>query len=233
MGFPLGNALNIQGSQLAVNYALGNRAVAIFGTARTVSRLALQAIEMVKNTVWPELSIAFGARNFDLVRTLHRRACQIAVFVSLGTVAMVAAFGPTFLHRWTLGKVPSSPGLVDMLLLVVVLYSLWSTSSTLVAAINLHERLATVYSIATGLTVIVTYFAARRFGLFGAAGSLLLSELIMDTYVLPSSLKISHDTWRGFLGAMMHYPHGLRPGPLWRRIRRRSHEIEAELETEN
>ena len=232
MGFPLGNALNIQGSQLAVNYALGNKAVAIFGTARTVSRLALQAVELVKNTVWPELSIAFGAGNYDLVRTLHRRACQIALFVSLGVVAIVATFGPTFLHKWTLGKVPSSPGLVDLLLIVVVFYSLWSTSSTLVAAINLHERLATVYAIATGCTVVVTYFAARHFGLFGAAGSLLLSELIMDVYVLPASLKISHDTWGGFMGAMVHYPRALRPGPLMRRLRRRSHEIEVELETE-
>jgi O-antigen/teichoic acid export membrane protein len=61
MGFPLGNALNLQGSVLAVNYALGPDALAIFIPARTVSRIALQMVEMVKNTVWPELSIAFGA----------------------------------------------------------------------------------------------------------------------------------------------------------------------------
>ena len=232
MGFPLGNAFNIQGSQMAVNYALGPDAVAIFIPARTVSRLALQVVEMVKNTVWPELSIAFGAGNFELVRTLHRRACQIALFVSLGVVAAVATLGPTFLHKWTLGKVPSSPGLVDLLLVVVVFYSLWSTSSTLVAAINMHERLATVYAIATGCTVVITFFAARQFGLFGAAASLLLSEVVMDVYVLPSSLKIAHDTWGGFLGAMMHYPQTLRPRALLRRVRRRTHEIEVELETE-
>jgi O-antigen/teichoic acid export membrane protein len=230
MGFPLGNALNIQGSQMAVNYALGPKAVAVFGTARTVSRLALQAVEMVKNTVWPELSIAFGAGNMEVVRTLHRRACQIALFMSLSVVVLVAALGPTFLHKWTLGKVPSSPGLVGLLLVVVVFYSLWSTSSTLVAAINLHERLATVYSFATGITVVVTYFAARRYGLYGAAGSLLLSELIMDAYVLPSSLRISHDTWGGFMRAMLLYPPSLRPKALVSRLRRRTHEVEAELE---
>jgi len=220
MGFPLGNAFNIQGSQMAVNYALGPDKVAVWITARTVSRLALQMVEMVKNTVWPELSIAFGAGNYALVRTLHRRACQIALFVSLGVVVVVAVLGPTFLHRWTLGKVPSSPGLVGLLLVVVVLFSLWSTSSTLVAAINLHERLATVYAIATGITVVITYLAARRFGLFGAAISLLLSELIMDAYVLPASLKISHDTWGGFLGSLMHYPVALRPRALVSRVRR-------------
>jgi O-antigen/teichoic acid export membrane protein len=230
MGFPLGNALNIQGSQMAVNYALGAHAVAVFGTARTVSRLALQAVEMVKNTVWPELSIAFGAGNMEVVRTLHRRACQIALLMSLSVVVIVATLGPTFLHKWTLGKVPSSPGLVGLLLVVVVFYSLWSTSSTLVAAINLHERLAMVYSFATGITVVVTYFAARKYGLFGAAGSLLLSELIMDAYVLPASLKISGDTWGGFMGAMLHYPQSLRPKALVARLRRRTVEVEVELE---
>ena len=230
MGFPLGNSLNLAGSQLAVNYALGPKAVAVFATARTVSRLALQAVEMVKNTVWPELSIAFGAGKMDVVRTLHRRACQIALFMSLSVVVIVATLGPTFLHKWTLGKVPSSPGLVGLLLVVVVFYSLWSTSSTLVAAINLHERLATVYSFATGITVVVTYFAARKYGLYGAAGSLLLSELIMDAYVLPSSLKISHDTWGGFLRAMLHYPQSLRPKALLSRLRRRTREVEVEME---
>jgi O-antigen/teichoic acid export membrane protein len=220
MGFPLGNAFNIQGSQMAVNYALGPDKVAVWITARTVSRLALQMVEMVKNTVWPELSIAFGAGNFALVRTLHRRACQIALFVSLGVVVVVATLGPTFLHKWTLGKVPASPGLVGLLLMVVVMYALWSTSSTLVAAINLHERLATVYAIATGVTVVVTYLAARQFGLYGAAISLLLSELTMDAYVLPASLKISHDTWGGFLGALIHYPVALRPRALASRVRR-------------
>ena len=230
MGFPLGNAFNIQGSQMAVNYAMGAKAVAVFATARTVSRLALQAVQMVSNTVWPELSIAFGAGNMEVVRTLHRRACQIALLMSLSVVVIVATLGPTFLHKWTLGKVPSSPGLVGLLLVVVVFYSLWSTSSTLVAAINLHERLATVYSLATGITVVVTYFAAKKYGLFGAAGSLLLSELIMDAYVLPASLKIAHDTWGGFLGAMLHYPQSLRPAALRSRLRRRTAEVEVELE---
>jgi hypothetical protein len=67
--------------------------------------------------------------------------------------------------------------------------------------------------------VVLTYFAARRYGLFGAAASLLLSELIMDAYVLPSSLKIAHDTWGGFMGAMLHYPHALRPKALVARLR--------------
>jgi O-antigen/teichoic acid export membrane protein len=220
IGFPLGNALNLQGTLMAVNYALNPVDVAIFGTARTVSRVALQIVQMVNNTVWPELSIAFGAGNIELVRLLHRRACQIALFISIGVVVIVAILGPTFLHHWTRGKVPPSTGLVSLLLIVVVFYSLWSTSSTLVSAINLHERLAMVYTLATALTVGITYIAARKYGLYGAAASLLVSEIIMDSYVLPSALRIAHDTWSGFLLSMLHYPASLRPSAILARLRR-------------
>jgi O-antigen/teichoic acid export membrane protein len=151
---------------------------------------------------------------------LHRRACQFALVISLSVVVIVAIFGPTFLHHWTQGKVPPSTGLVSLLLIVVVFYSLWSTSSTLVAAINLHERLALVYTIATALTVGATYFAARYYGLYGAALSLLLSEIIMDAYVLPSALRLTHDTWGGFLASMLHYPPSLRPSAVLARLRR-------------
>ena len=68
---------------------------------------------------------------------------------------------------------------------------------------------------------------------FGAAGSLLLSELIMDAYVLPSSLKIAQDTWGGFMGAMLHYPQSLRPRALAARLRRRTQEVEVELEEDS
>jgi hypothetical protein len=70
------------------------------------------------------------------------------------------------------------------------------------------------------VTVVVTYVAARTSGLLAAAASLILSELIMNTYVLPASLKVSHDTWGGFLAAMFQYPRSLRPAELWRRLRR-------------
>src|SRR5262249_52547296 len=37
MAFPIGNAFNLQGTLMAVGYALGPVAVVVFGTARTVS----------------------------------------------------------------------------------------------------------------------------------------------------------------------------------------------------
>ena len=230
MAFPVGNALNLQGTLLAVGYALGPTAVVVFGTARTVSRVALQMVQMVNNTFWPEMSTAFGASDIDLIRKLHRRACQLALLFSLVVVACMMTAGPWFLTHWTGGHVPPSRPLLSILLLVVVVYSLWGTSSTLVAAINKHQKLAAYYIFGTSITVVATYFAAKHYGLYGAAASLLISEIVMNAYVLPESLRISHDTLPAFLASMLHYPQSIRPGVLLARLRRPKPQPEQDLE---
>jgi O-antigen/teichoic acid export membrane protein len=220
MGFPMGNALNLQGTLIAVGYALGPTDVVIFGTARTVSRVALQMVQLVNQTFWPELGAAFGAGNIALVRTLHRRACQMALLIAASLIAIMATVGPWFLAHWTLHKLPPSPGLLFMLMLSVFFYAGWSTSSTLLTAINRHQTLAAYYISGTAITVVVTYFAARYSGLLAAAASLIISELIMNIYVVPASLRLADDTWSGFLAAMFTYPQSLRPAELLRRLRR-------------
>lgn len=218
MGFPIGNALNLQGALMAVQYALGPVSVGIFGTARTVSRFALQMVQMVNSTFWPEMSVAYGQKNIELTRTLHRRACQMALILAVVVVTGMMTVGPWFLSHWTGGHVPPSRGLLSILLLVVVFYALWSTSSTLLAAINQHQRLAAWYLLATSLTCGICYGLARRYGLYGAAGALLVPELVMSLYVLPASLRIAHDTFGEFMGSLGSFPESLRPDVLVARL---------------
>ncbi len=220
MGFPVGNALNLQGTLQAVSYALGPVAVVVFATARTVSRVALQMVQMINSTFEPEFSRSFAQKDSALIRTLHRRACQMALIISFGIVLLMAIGGPVFLHHWTQGKVPPSRPLLSILLAVVVLYSLWSTSSGVMYATNQHRRLAAMYLGATGVTVLITFAAARHFGLYGAAASLLMSEALMNLYVLPASLRIAHDTLPAFLRGLFDVPPSLHPQALLRRLRR-------------
>jgi O-antigen/teichoic acid export membrane protein len=135
--------------------------------------------------------------------------------------------GPWFLTHWTSGHVPPSRGLLSILLLVVVLYSFWSTSSTLITAINQHQRLAAYYILGTSLNCILCYLLARVYGLYGAATSLLASEIVMNLYVVPACLRIAQDTLPAFLAGMLHYPPSLRPGVLWTRIRRSKPQLES------
>lgn len=220
MGFPIGNALNLQGTLMAVGYALGPTAVVIFGTARTVSRVALQMVQMVNSTFEPELALSFGAGDIPLVRSLHRRACQLALIVAVVVVLSMITIGPWFLHHWTAGHVPPSRPLLAILLLVVIAYALWSTSSVLITSTNQHQRLAAWYIAGTSVTVCVTYLAARHAGLYAAAWSLLISEAVMNLYVLPTSLRLAQDHLPAFLAGLTEYPPSLRPAFLLARLRR-------------
>ena len=85
---------------------------------------------------------------------------------------------------------------------------------------NQHQRLATYYILGTSLTVVFCYFLARVWGLYGAAASLLISEIVMNLYVVPASLLIARDTLPAFLSSMFRYPPSLRPAVLIAHIRR-------------
>jgi O-antigen/teichoic acid export membrane protein len=220
MGFPMGNALSLNGSLLAVGYALGPVAVVVFSVARTVSRVALQMVQMVNSTFEPEMSIAYGAGNYELTRTLLRRACQLALIVAVAVVLIMLTVGPWFLTHWTSGHVPPSRPLLTILLVVVVFYALWSTSATLMTSTNQHQKLATYYIFGTSLTCIFCYVFARAWGLYGAAASLLISEIVMNLYVVPACLRIAHDTLPAFLASLLQYPHSLRPSVIVAHIRR-------------
>jgi len=218
MAFPLGNALNLQGSVLAVGYALGPTSVVVFGTARTVSRVALQVIQMVNATIWPELSSAYGSENWPLIRTLHRRSCQIALILALFILPAMATLGPWFLNHWTNGVVAPNRVLLTILLLVVVVNTLWSSSSTLPVAINKHQFLASYYVLATGVTVIFTYLGAKYFGIYGASTSLLVCEIVMSVIVLPNSLKLSHDRFGDFVRGILSPPASVNFRDIWKRL---------------
>ena len=220
MGFPIGNAINMQGTMQAVSYALGPVAVVVFSTARTVSRVALQMVQMINSTFEPEFTRSFAQNNPALIRSLHRRACQMALIISGTIVLLMMAGGPFFLNHWTRGKVPPSHELLAILLAVVIFYSTWSTSSGVMYATNQHQKLAAVYLGATAITVLVTFAAARFYGLFGAAASLLISEFLMNLYVLPSSLRIAHDTFPAFFRSLFTLPPALHPMAVVRRLRR-------------
>ena len=227
MGFPMGNALNIQGSIQVVSLAMGPVAVVVFSTARTVSRVALQMVQMINSAFEPEFSRSFAVSDTALIRKLHRHACQMALLIALVVVAAMMLGGPYFLNHWTQGKVPPSRPLLMILLAVVVLYALWSTSSGIMYATNQHKRLAAVYLSATAVTILFTYAMARAYGLYGAAASLLLSEGLMNLYVLPASLRIAQDTLPDFLRSMFSLPEELRPHNLARRLRRTGPALES------
>jgi O-antigen/teichoic acid export membrane protein len=156
-------------------------------------------LETIKQSIWPELSTAFGAKNWAYARKLHGKACQAALLLCAGASLFLALFGRRIYVLWTHGSVVFDPALFYTLLVVVVADSLWYASSATSLACNAHQRIAGVYLAGTTASLLLAYLLVSKIGLVGPAIALLAVDIVMTRYVLRDSLTILRETPSGFL----------------------------------
>lgn len=215
MGFPIGNALSLQGITTVIAITFGPDTVALFSTTRTLTRAVWQVLNAITNTIWVELSSAFGNDDIALARSLHRRACQAALWLAMTLSIGLFFVGPSIYHLWTGKALTFEPTLFALLLLVVIANSLWSTSYVVLLAVNRHQKLAAVYVAATSFSLGLAYVLTPLLGLHGTALSLLIIDLFMTSYVVVRSLALVQDTLPAFVRFVLTPPF-LKPprGPL-------------------
>ena len=104
MAFPLGEVMNIQGLRIAIGMALGPVAVTVFSSIRVLSRVALNPILRLTRLTEPEMALAFGNGNHDLVRKLFTRSNQLTLWTVLPVCVVLWFVGESLLAFWTHGK---------------------------------------------------------------------------------------------------------------------------------
>jgi O-antigen/teichoic acid export membrane protein len=199
MAFPLGNALSMQGMIMAIGAVLGPVPVVIFSVVRTVSRIALQGMGLINSSVWPELSIAFGKGDLELVRRLHRLSCQLSFWLSNVLIVILLIIGEALIRIWTHGKVEVDYEFFALMMAVISANSFWYTSSVVHAAINKHQRMAGLYLLGTGTSLFLATWLLPIWGLNGAAIALLSVDCLMVLHVVKKSVLLSEDTLPAFL----------------------------------
>jgi O-antigen/teichoic acid export membrane protein len=206
LGMPLGMMLSNQGMITILSITLGSQGVAVFSTLRTLARFILQLATGISNSVWAELSSAYGAGNLILARKLHRRACQASLWLSgLGAVLLYAA-GPWLLYWWTHGQIAMDSRLFATLLAAVVTNALWLSSSVALTATNHHQRMMVQYVLGICASLGVALLLTPKLGLFATATAILLTELGMAISVIYASLRLLDDHPRKFLISLMTLP---------------------------
>jgi O-antigen/teichoic acid export membrane protein len=208
LSVPFANSLNLQGILLVIGSILGPTAVVVFSTARTISRSANQVMQLVNNSVWPEVSAAFGARNMDLARKLHRRACQLSIFLCICVIAVVAVFGRYIWKIWTVGKIPTDPVLLNIMLFQLLVSAFWFTSSVIPISINKHQSMARllVVSSTVSLLIAAALMKVPALQLRGAALGLVIGDAINALYILRISLRLLDDNLPAFVRSMFSLP---------------------------
>jgi O-antigen/teichoic acid export membrane protein len=204
--FPLGQMMNLQGTLYVIGYLFSPVAVAVFSTARTLSRVVLQISVAFANTMWVELSTAFGADDIPLARKLHRRLCQMGVWFCVIGSSVLAFVGPWIYSVWTRNKAPLNVPMFEVLLAVVAVNSLWNCSYVVPMSVNRHQRIALEYLVVMTVGVAVTLGLGQNMGLLGIAISLLVSEVAMNVVTLKTSLPMVADTFLPFIRIVSQPP---------------------------
>lgn len=208
MCIPVSNIISLQGLLILVGHAFGPVGVVIFSTARVITRSVYQTLGLINNSVWPEISTAYGAGSISLVRKLHRTSCQISILVCIGITGALALFGNRVWSAWTASKVETDPVLLYILLLQMLIASLWYTSSVVAMATNQHGEIAKVIFGGSCLALVLAYFLMEvpSIGIRGAGAGLVIADVIVAGSVLRTSLGLVEDTIFGFVRSMLGVP---------------------------
>ncbi len=212
MAFPLGTALKNQGMVIVIGRFLGPVAVVAFATARTLTNAAFQLTRIIQLSVWPEMSVAFGAGNLHVAKGLHRHSCRASFWLSFGCAASLFFLGDWIYRIWTHGGIQLDLPLFHVLLMVIVANSLWYTSSMVPMAINRHQRTAFWFLVGSGMAIVLTTWMLPRWGLVGAGSALLAIDLVMLFHVLPNSLALLQDRFLDFVLIVLRPPLALSGG---------------------
>ena len=193
LSFPLGSALSIQGPLIVLGTAFGGTAVAAFSTLRTLTRIPVQVTNALNNSVWPEVSRAWGAGDLDLVRRLHRGTTSITLLFTILASLVLAFVGRAACRIWLHGQDIYEPSLFTALLLLSIPCALWNSSYVTIGAINRHVRAGIGFVAINVFAIGAAYLFARQIAALGIAYVMLAADTLMAIYVIRESLRMSGD----------------------------------------
>lgn len=200
---PFGNALNSQGTIIVIGLLADPVNVAIFSTLRTLTRIGSQLVGLISNSIWPELSLAFGRQDVANARQLHRRSCQLSLWLAVLVALALAGKGSLVYRTWVGGSIPMSPATFRLLLLVMIANSFWNASAVASLACNAHQKIASVFLASSVGGVVFTSALLPYAGFEAAALSLLLTDIVMAVCVTHDSIHLVADRqvefWRSIL----------------------------------
>ena len=188
-GLPLGNSVNNQGILAIISSILGPVYVTIFSTTKTLSNLVFQSMNVIRLSVWPEISAAYGSGNLLLARKLYTRSCQISFWLSLSLCLSLALLGDLIFKLWVGKNLTMDTAVFQIMLAIIVFKVLWFSSSVILTATNKHKVMTSLYCLFSITFVLFTSKIVPLYGLKGAALSTLCVDILMCIYVLTVSGK--------------------------------------------
>ncbi|MDO6803814.1 polysaccharide biosynthesis C-terminal domain-containing protein [Wenyingzhuangia sp. 1_MG-2023] len=187
---PIWQAILFQGTTFVVRILLGPEAVAIFNTVRTVTRVVNQAYSMIISTFLPELQFEIGAGNMGKARKVFRVSLGLSITIALAGSFFLYFFGLWFYELWTSNALKPPNMMWNIFISGIIFNAIWWTTSFVFTAMNKPYEMAVAGVIAASISVIISYFFAKYFGLTGAAIGSVIMDVLLFLYIFPKSCKL-------------------------------------------
>lgn len=179
--FPIGQALLIQGSTFMVGHALGPVQTVVFNTTRTLVNALKQLLEIIKQSVWVDISKHLRVGHIASAFQLYLRLIKISWLLLLTAAFVMALLGPWVYTTWTAGNVPFNGPFFYLLIAAVIANAGWFTSSVVLESTNQHYHFAIYYFIGCLAVLLSTYlFIQLQLGILAYPLSLIITEIILS-----------------------------------------------------
>lgn len=187
---PTWQAILFQCSTLVVRITIGPSAVAIYNTARTLSRSVNQILMTINGGFFPELQYELATGNYDTAKKIFKVSFLATIFFSIIGSAFLLIFGTYFYNIWTKNTMQMPTLLWFFLIISVFFNALWWSTETVFMAKNLPYKINNWGVLFAVLSVVVTFILCKLFGVIGAGFGLLLFEILMAITILPKGLSL-------------------------------------------
>ena len=182
--YPFTQLILIQGTTLLTGMLLGSTAVVFYTTIRMLGNTSLRLLEVITISMWPEFSVAFGKKNFVLMRKLHRLGGTVVFWLSVIGFTLLIFFGEFVYMKWTGNHIKWDQTFFILMILAVFAESLQIFSKVIPTATNQHVRMTGWLLINALISLPILWWFINISGLLGIPSMLFIHNVILSAVVL-------------------------------------------------
>ncbi|MFC3093298.1 hypothetical protein DRW07_03630 [Alteromonas sediminis] len=203
---PMASLCLIQGLTIIVSATLGPTLVVVFTVSRTLSRIAFQIADKLKDTLWPDTTRNINKGNISSVISTLFKLMQFNVWIIAILLVLLFLLSDEIIYFWTSGTVDLDKQFFIILLLALYLNTIWNSLSLILLATSNHKFVSYLNLFLALLLLSTSSFLADRFGLVGIAAGLLFIDFMMLPFIVVRVVRILDIEIKGLLLNSLIFP---------------------------
>lgn len=187
---PAWQAVLFQGTTYIVSILVGPVGVTIFNTTRTLVRSVNQGFSIVNSSIFPELQYEMKNPDGERIKQLFVGTLFTTFVLAFIGSVFLGLFGLKFYQLWTKDILHPPITLWYFFVGTIIFNSLWWCSEIFFFAANKPHRITVSAMIISVLSIVVTFFSTKFWGLAGASIGPFFFEFVMFIVVTPVAFEM-------------------------------------------